>query len=93
VASGACLAEVANLRWVPGDPTTNDLDLDRALIRVQGKGGRDRPIRVGAKAMKRSIATCTTTAPSTGWPISAGYGSGQSGALPPRVSPRCPHAR
>jgi site-specific recombinase XerD len=52
VASGARLAEVANLRWVPDDPTTNDVDLDRALIRVQGKGGRERPIWVGAKAIK-----------------------------------------
>jgi site-specific recombinase XerD len=52
VASGARLAEVANLRWVPADPTTNDVDLDRALIRVQGKGGRERPIWVGAKAIK-----------------------------------------
>lgn len=52
VASGARLAEVANLRWTPAEPTTNDVDLDSSLIRVQGKGGRERQIWVGAKAVK-----------------------------------------
>lgn len=52
VASGARLAEVANLRWMPDEPTTNDVDLNSGLIRVFGKGGRERPIYVGAKAMK-----------------------------------------
>jgi site-specific recombinase XerD len=52
VASGARLSEIANLRWNPADPTSNDIDLDRALIRVLGKGGRERPIYVGAKAAK-----------------------------------------
>jgi site-specific recombinase XerD len=52
VASGARLAEVANLRWTPTDPTTNDVELDTGLIRVLGKGGRERPIYVGARAIK-----------------------------------------
>lgn len=52
IASGARLSEIANLRWTPADPTTNDVDLDRALIRVVGKGNRERPIYVGAKATK-----------------------------------------
>lgn len=52
IASGARLAEIANLRWTPGEPTTNDVDLDTGLIRVVGKGARERPIYVGAKAVK-----------------------------------------
>lgn len=52
IASGARLSEIANLRWTPADPTTNDVDLDRALIRVVGKGGRERPIYVGTKAAR-----------------------------------------
>jgi site-specific recombinase XerD len=52
VASGARLAEISNLRWTPGEPTTNDVDLDSLLIRVVGKGNRERPIWVGAKAAK-----------------------------------------
>lgn len=52
IASGARLAEIANLRWNPAEPTANDVDLDTGLIRVVGKGGRERPIYVGAKAVK-----------------------------------------
>jgi site-specific recombinase XerD len=52
IASGARLSEIANLRWNPDDPTTNGVDLDRSLIRVVGKGNRERPIYVGAKATK-----------------------------------------
>jgi site-specific recombinase XerD len=52
IASGARLSEIANLRWNPDDPTRNDVDLDRMLIRVLGKGNRERPIFVGAKAAK-----------------------------------------
>lgn len=51
IASGARLAEVANLRWTPDQPTTNDVELDTGLIRVVGKGGRERPIYIGAKAV------------------------------------------
>jgi site-specific recombinase XerD len=52
IASGARLAEIANLRWNVADPTANDVDLDTGLIRVVGKGNRERPIYVGAKAIK-----------------------------------------
>jgi len=32
--TGARRAEVANLRWVPAEPDTNDVDLDSGLVRV-----------------------------------------------------------
>ena len=38
------LAEVGNLRWTRDNRTSSDVDLDRALIRVPGKGGREWPI-------------------------------------------------
>jgi site-specific recombinase XerD len=52
MATGARLSEIANLRWTPADPTTNDLDLDAGLIRVMGKGRRERIAHIGPKAVK-----------------------------------------
>ena len=52
MATGARLSEIANLRWTPTDPTTNDVDLDAGLIRVMGKGRRERIAHVGPKAVK-----------------------------------------
>ena len=36
--TGARLAEVAGLRWTPGDPETHDVDLDVQTIHVLGQG-------------------------------------------------------
>ena len=52
IASGARLAELAGLRWVPDDDAINDVDLDTAIIRVMGKGRRERVISVGRKGAK-----------------------------------------
>lgn len=52
IATGARLAEIAALRWTPADDATNDLDLDQAIIRVMGKGRRERVVSIGAKAAK-----------------------------------------
>jgi site-specific recombinase XerD len=52
IATGARLAEIADLRWTPDDPMTNDLDLDAAVVRVMGKGRRERVVAIGAKAAK-----------------------------------------
>jgi len=52
LATGARLSEVANLRWTPEDPANNDVDLDRGLIRVMGKGRRERSVYVGVRAVK-----------------------------------------
>jgi site-specific recombinase XerD len=46
------LSEVANLRYDPSEPTKNDVDLDVGLIRVVGKGGRERPAPIGAKTVR-----------------------------------------
>ncbi|MBA2718853.1 MAG: tyrosine-type recombinase/integrase [Chloroflexi bacterium] len=50
--TGARRAEVANLRWTPGEPDTNDVDLDAGLVRVTGKGRRERLLSVGTKTVK-----------------------------------------
>ncbi len=49
VDTGIRRAEVAGLRYAPSDPTENDLDEDQQVIRVMGKGGRQRVARYGAK--------------------------------------------
>jgi site-specific recombinase XerD len=52
IGTGARLAEIAGLRWTPADDTTNDVDLDQAVIRVTGKGRRERVVSIGAKGSK-----------------------------------------
>ncbi|MHB8891187.1 MAG: tyrosine-type recombinase/integrase [Candidatus Limnocylindrales bacterium] len=50
--TGGRRAEVANLRWTPADPETNDVDLDSGLVRVLGKGRRERLLSIGTKSVK-----------------------------------------
>jgi len=50
--TGARLAEIAQLRWDPQDETRNDVDLDQGVLRVLGKGRRERVLAVGAKSVR-----------------------------------------
>ena len=52
-ATGIRLAELAGIRYDPGDPRRSDLDLERREIRVRGKGGRDRTVRIDHEAARR----------------------------------------
>lgn len=52
LSTGARLSEVANLRWTPEVPETNDLDLDLGVMRVMGKGRRERLAFLSPKAVK-----------------------------------------
>ncbi len=52
VDTGARLAEVAGLRYDPHDPEMSDIDLDRGLASLMGKGRRVRPVSIGAKTVK-----------------------------------------
>ncbi len=52
IGTGARLAEIASLRWTPDDDMTNDVDLDEGIIRVLGKGRRERVVGIGTKATK-----------------------------------------
>jgi len=50
--TGCRLSEIAELRYNEQEPTKNDLDLDQNVIRVMGKGRRERTVRFGAKTAK-----------------------------------------
>ena len=50
--SGARRSEIAALRWTPGNPDTNDVDLDDRQLRVLGKGRRERLVVIGREAVK-----------------------------------------
>ena len=52
-ATGIRLAELAAIRYDPGNPDRGDLDLERREIRVRGKGGRDRTVRIDHEAARR----------------------------------------
>jgi site-specific recombinase XerD len=50
--TGARRAEIANLRYDPSDDMANDVDLDQGLIRVLGKGRRERIVPIGNKTIR-----------------------------------------
>jgi site-specific recombinase XerD len=52
-ATGIRLAELAGIRYDPGDPRRSDLDLERREIRVRGKGGKDRTVKIDHEAARR----------------------------------------
>lgn len=52
VDTGARLSEVASLRWNPADDAANDVDLDQGILRVMGKGRRERVLAVGRKTVR-----------------------------------------
>ena len=51
-ATGIRLAELAGIRYHPGDPTGSDLDLQAREIRIAGKGGKPRTVRIGHQAAR-----------------------------------------
>jgi site-specific recombinase XerC len=50
---GAHRDRLAELRYDPCDRRRNDVDLDRREIRVRGKGGKDRTVRIDHEAARR----------------------------------------
>jgi site-specific recombinase XerD len=50
--TGARRAEVAGLRYEPSDEASNDVDLDQGILRVLGKGRRERVVAVGSKTVR-----------------------------------------
>ena len=51
-ATGIRLAELAGLRYDPGDPRRSDIDLWQREITVRGKGGKDRIVKIGHQAAR-----------------------------------------
>jgi site-specific recombinase XerD len=52
-ATGIRLTELAGIRYDPDDPRHSDVDLERREIRVRGKGGRDRTVKIDHEAARR----------------------------------------
>ena len=50
--TGARRSELATLRWQPTDSGHHDVDLEQGVVRVMGKGGRERLLPVGAKTIR-----------------------------------------
>ena len=51
-ATGIRLSELAGLRHDPGDPARSDLDLHAREIRIAGKAGKPRTVRIGHQAAR-----------------------------------------
>jgi site-specific recombinase XerD len=51
-ATGIRLAELAGIRHHPDDPARSDLDLQAREIRIAGKGGKRRTVRIGHQAAR-----------------------------------------
>jgi integrase/recombinase XerD len=51
-ATGIRLAELAGIRYHPGDPARSDLDLQAREIRIAGKAGKPRTVRIGHQAAR-----------------------------------------
>ncbi len=78
-ATGIRLAELAGLRYNPGDPRHSDIDLWQREITVRGKGGKDRIVRIGhqaARSLDRYLRPAPGTprpgGPSCGWARATG---------------------
>jgi site-specific recombinase XerD len=65
-ATGIRRAELAGLRYDPGDPRCSDIDLWQREITVRGKGGKDRIVRIGHQATRPPGAWTGTSAPAAG---------------------------
>ncbi len=53
-ATGIRVSELAGIRHDPGDPGRSDLDLWQREIRIRGKDGKARIVRIGHEAARRS---------------------------------------
>ena len=51
-ATGIRLSELAGIRYHPGDPARNDLDLPAREIRIAGKGCKPRTVKIGHQAAR-----------------------------------------
>ena len=51
-ATGIRLAELAGLRYNPGDPRHSDIDLRQREITVRGKGGKPRIVKIGHQTVR-----------------------------------------
>lgn len=50
--TGCRRGEVTGMRYIPDDPIENDVDLDQGVLRVVGKGRRERVVPIGNRTVK-----------------------------------------
>ena len=50
--TGGRRAEVGGLRYSESDPLSNDVDVEQGVIRLQGKGGRERVAAIGDRTIR-----------------------------------------
>jgi Phage integrase, N-terminal SAM-like domain len=80
-ATGIRLAELAGLRYDPGDPRRSDVDLWQREITVRGKGGKDRIVKIGHQAAREPGPVPARPVPApAGLAAAAVAGRGQPGA-------------
>ena len=53
LATGIRVSELAAIRYCGDDPGCSDVDLDARELRVRGKGGRDRIVKISHEAARR----------------------------------------
>jgi site-specific recombinase XerC len=53
LATGIRLAEMAGIRYQPGDPYRSDVDLAAREVTVRGKGGKPRTVKLSHEAARR----------------------------------------
>jgi integrase/recombinase XerD len=52
-ATGIRLAELAGIRYYPDDPDRTDLDLGTRQIKIRGKSGKERTVKIDYEAARR----------------------------------------
>jgi site-specific recombinase XerD len=52
-ATGIRLAEMAGIGYAPDDPDRSDLDLESRQIKIWGKGGKERIVKISHEAARR----------------------------------------
>jgi site-specific recombinase XerD len=88
-ATGIRLSELGGIRCHPGDPTRTDLDLHAREIRIAGKGGKPRTVKIGHQTA-RSLDRYLRARAGTRRPGGPSYGSARAaaGRSPPPASTR-----
>ncbi len=78
LATGVRWSELAGIRCDPGDPARGDLNLAGREIRIRGKAGRERIVKIGYHAARSVDGTCGP-APDIRWRPGRSCGWGSAG--------------